>query len=183
MKQVTWSYPQNGIIKINIDGSYVHETGRAGIGGIIRNSYGDLSMAFSFPVECKKSNLVEAMAVEFGVKWCNQHGYTNFILELDSMNIVNMLTNDIVTNMKLKQGIDSINVIKKMVQMQIKHCFIEGNQVADCLAKLASSSHQMLITQLYSNLPRKAKGLFLLDKWQLPSIQSKYDRANFFKAL
>ncbi|KAG5612881.1 hypothetical protein H5410_024162 [Solanum commersonii] len=53
--------------------------------------------------------------------------------------------------------------------MQIKHCFREGNQVADCLAKLASSSHQMLITQLYSNLPRRAKGLFLLDKWQLPN--------------
>jgi len=80
MKQVTWSCPQNGIIKINTDGSYVHETGRAGIGGIIRNSCGDLIMAFSFPIECKNSNMAEAMAVEFGVKWCNQHGYTNFIL-------------------------------------------------------------------------------------------------------
>uniref|UniRef100_M1B2T8 RNase H family protein n=1 Tax=Solanum tuberosum TaxID=4113 RepID=M1B2T8_SOLTU len=113
MKQVTWSYPQNGIIKINTDGSYVHETGRAGIRGIIRNSCGDLIMAFSFLVECKNSNMAEAMAVEFGVKWCIQHGYTNFILELDSMNIVNMLANDIVTNMKLKQVIDSINIIKK----------------------------------------------------------------------
>ncbi|WMV21867.1 hypothetical protein MTR67_015252 [Solanum verrucosum] len=62
-------------------------------------------MAFSFPVECKNSNMVEAMAVEFGVKWCNQHGYTNFILELDSMNIVNMLANDIVTNMKLNKSL------------------------------------------------------------------------------
>ncbi|WMV45586.1 hypothetical protein MTR67_038971 [Solanum verrucosum] len=52
-------------------------------------------MAFFFPVECKNSNMVEAMAVEFGVKWCNQHGYTNFILELDSMNIVNVLANNI----------------------------------------------------------------------------------------
>ncbi|KAK6776334.1 hypothetical protein RDI58_027335 [Solanum bulbocastanum] len=54
-------------LKINTDGSYVHETRRTGIGGIIRNSYGDLIMTFSFPAECENSNMAKAMAFEFGV--------------------------------------------------------------------------------------------------------------------
>ncbi|KAK4706417.1 hypothetical protein R3W88_034021 [Solanum pinnatisectum] len=64
-----WSFPPVGSIKINTDGSYLHETGKAGIGGIVRDSQGDLIMAFSISVNCKNSNMVESLAAEFGVKW------------------------------------------------------------------------------------------------------------------
>ncbi|KAF3647482.1 hypothetical protein FXO38_18636, partial [Capsicum annuum] len=112
--------------------------------------------------------------------WCYQFGHTNFTLELDSMDLVNMLNNSGVTNMKLKPMIDSINNIKNKVQMQVRHCYREENLVADFLAKMASNSNQTLITHSYNILPRQARGAFLLDKWQLPTIRCKYDRANFF---
>ncbi|KAM3362308.1 putative protein isoform X2 [Capsicum galapagoense] len=172
--------PFAGMLKINSDGSYICENGRAGIGGLVRNSHGDLLMAFSIPIYSNSSNMAEAMATEFGVKWCYQFGHTNFTLELDSMNLVNMINNSGVTNMKLKPMIDSINNINNEVQMQVRHCYREGNQVADFLAKMASNSNQTLITHSYNVLPRQAKGAFLLDKWQLPSIRCKYDRVNFY---
>ncbi|XP_047271026.1 uncharacterized protein LOC107877522 isoform X1 [Capsicum annuum] len=180
IRQVTWQMPSVGTLKINSDGSYIHENGRDGIGGLVRNSHGDLLMTFSIPIYSSSSNMAEAMAAELGVKRCYQFGHTNFTLELDSMDLVNMLNNSGVTNVKLKLMIDSINNIQNKVQMQVRHCYREGNQVADFLAKMASNSNQTLITHSYNILPIQARGAFLLDKWQLPSVRCKYDRANFF---
>ncbi|XP_060201453.1 uncharacterized protein LOC132629989 [Lycium barbarum] len=180
VKQVTWICPQPGSIKINTDGSYLHKSGRAGIGGIVRNSQGELIMAFSISVNCCNNNMAEALVAEFGVKWCYQHGYTNFTLELDSKVIATMLDNNLVTNMKLKQVLDTIRSIKNRVGIQVSHCFREGNHVADLLAKFASTSNQNLLTKSLLHLPRQARGSFQLDKWQLPSLRCKYDKANFF---
>ncbi|KAM3338044.1 hypothetical protein P3S68_032370 [Capsicum galapagoense] len=175
-----WHMPCAGTLKINSNGSYISENGRAEIGELVRNNHGDLFMAFSIPVYSSSSNMAEVMAIEFGVKWCYQFRHTNFTLELDSMDLVNMLNNSGITNMKLKSMIDSINNIKNKVHMQVQHCYREGNQLEEFLAKMASNSNQTLITHSYNILLRQARGAFLLDKWQLPSIRCKYDRANFF---
>ena len=91
-------------------------------------------------------------------------GYINFTLELDSTTITNKLNNNLVTNMKLKKVVDNIKSIKNRIGIQVTHCFREGNQVADWLAKLASTSTQILITQSLSHLPRQARGFIQLDK-------------------
>ena len=72
-------------------------------------------MAFSISVSCSSSNMAKALAAEFGEKWCEYQGYTNFTLELDSTIITNMLNNNLVTNMKLKQVVDSIKSIKNRI--------------------------------------------------------------------
>ncbi|XP_016496731.2 uncharacterized protein LOC107815630 [Nicotiana tabacum] len=106
--QVLWSTPNHGYIKVNTDGSYIRENNKAGIGGIVRNNNGDLIMAFSKDVQCDNNNTAEALAAEFGMKWCKLQGYTNFILELDSMVIENMLINRDTNNLKIKQMIESM---------------------------------------------------------------------------
>lgn len=88
-------------------------------------------------------NMAKALAAELGVKWCNHYGYSNFTLELDSMIIANMLDNNLVTNMKLKRVLENIINIKNRVGIQVRHCFREGNQIANYLAKLASVSTQI----------------------------------------
>ncbi|KAH0688023.1 hypothetical protein KY285_016414 [Solanum tuberosum] len=113
----------------------------ASIGGIVRDSLGDLIMALFISV-----NMDESLAAEFGVKWCYHHGYTDFILEIDSIIIAKMLNSNLGTNLKLKQVIDTINIIKNRVGFQVSHCFREGNQLADYLAKMASFSAQSLLT-------------------------------------
>ncbi|WMV53253.1 hypothetical protein MTR67_046638 [Solanum verrucosum] len=60
-KQVIWSFPPVG---------YLHESGTDGIGGIVRDSLGNLIMTFSISVNCYNSNMAESLAAEFGVKWC-----------------------------------------------------------------------------------------------------------------
>lgn len=53
-------------IKVNTDGSFIFNTRRDGIGGIIRDRHGDLIMAFSIPIRCDSNNKAEAIAAEFG---------------------------------------------------------------------------------------------------------------------
>nr|XP_016436823.1 PREDICTED: uncharacterized protein LOC107762942 [Nicotiana tabacum] len=178
--QVTWESPLAGTIKVNTDGSFYKESGKAGIGGVVRNSQGDLIAAFSIHISCDDHTIVEAKAAEFGGKWCSQNGYTNFSIELDSKIIVNMLTDENPNDMQIKKVIDRASLIIKQTRATVRHCFREGNQVADCLAKLATTTNQRRLYHSLQELPSNAKGLFLLDKWQLPSIRTKYEKSNFF---
>ena len=61
LHQVTWSFPQADCIKINTDSRYLHGSGKAGIGGIVWNSRGDMVMAFSISFRCSSSNMAEAL--------------------------------------------------------------------------------------------------------------------------
>lgn len=70
--QVRWNNLQEGTAKINTNGSFFMETNRDGIGGIIRDWNGDMIMAFSIPIICSSNNMADALAAEFGGKWCSQ---------------------------------------------------------------------------------------------------------------
>ncbi|XP_019252901.1 PREDICTED: uncharacterized protein LOC109231716 [Nicotiana attenuata] len=179
-KQVRWQTPLADTIKVNTDGSFIKETGTTGIGGIVRNSNGDLIMAFSVNVQSNSNNMTEALAAEFGVKWCSHHGFTNFVLELGSLIVENMLTKKEANNLKIKQIVDNIINSINDANVCVQHCLREGNQVADCLAKLVATSNQAKIFQNFQQLPNKAKSVFLLDKWQLPTIRTKCEKSNFF---
>ncbi|KAH0633972.1 hypothetical protein KY284_036758 [Solanum tuberosum] len=125
LTQVKWSTPQIGTIKVNNDESFLWETISAGIVGIGRNSNGDMVMAFSIPVAYTSNNMAEALAAEFGGKWCSQQGLTNFTLELDSMIIVNMINNRSNNNLKLRQIIDNIVEIVDRSNAQVTHWYLQ----------------------------------------------------------
>ncbi|KAH0649965.1 hypothetical protein KY284_029877 [Solanum tuberosum] len=153
---------------------------RAGIGGVLRNDTGHLIMAFSVPTQCKSNNQAEAVAALYAIEWCNRAGYDKYDLELDSMVITNMLKEKDTNNLKLKNIIKRIVNAMEGAEVSISHCYREANQVAGFLAKLASSSGNGTFYFSYQQLPKEAKGLFQLDRWQLPCIRRKYDKCNFF---
>ncbi|OIT27976.1 hypothetical protein A4A49_54834, partial [Nicotiana attenuata] len=82
-KVVKWIRPPNGIVKINIDESFAR--GKAGIRGIIRTEQRTMIMAFSMPISWATNNQAEALAAKFGIQWCLQNGFQEYILELDRL--------------------------------------------------------------------------------------------------
>nr|XP_009774734.1 PREDICTED: uncharacterized protein LOC104224736 [Nicotiana sylvestris] len=98
------------------------------------------------------NNMIEVLAAEFGVKWCSHHGFTDFVLELDSLVIVNMLTKKEADNIKIKQIVDNIINSINDANVRMQNCLRKGNQVADCLAKLAATSNQAKIFQNFQYL-------------------------------
>ncbi|XP_075105115.1 uncharacterized protein LOC142179324 [Nicotiana tabacum] len=109
---------------------------KAGIGGVIRDNNGDLVAAFSCPVRCESNNGADALAVNYGVKWCTNHGFSQFILEMDSMLICKMIQNKDTTNLKLKK-IEEIVQLMANAEIYVSHCSREASEVADFLAELA----------------------------------------------
>lgn len=60
------------------------------------------------------------------------------------------------------------------------HNYREGNQVADSLANFVANLNHNKMYYTFDQLPKDTKGLFQLDKWQMPSLRTRYHKANFF---
>ncbi|KAK4730272.1 hypothetical protein R3W88_023260 [Solanum pinnatisectum] len=112
-------------------------------------------MAFSVPIECSSHNETEAKASLYGCKWCIQNGYTNLNIELDSSLIVGMLTYGKARGFKLNTVIEDTSALLR--QAPVNNTYVS-----------------------YQQLPKGEKGLFLMDKRQIPNIRSKFDKANFY---
>ncbi|XP_019260384.1 PREDICTED: uncharacterized protein LOC109238391 [Nicotiana attenuata] len=173
-RQVQWHSPLHGKVKINTDECYIKESGKAGIGGIIRDEDGNCIMAFAMSIDCGSHNMAEARAAEFGGKWCNQLGLTNFVLELGSNIIVNMVNQDGKKNMKLKIVVDRITSLVQHANATVQHYYREGNQVADALAKIASISGTFDMPIL-----RTTSSAFIMDKWQMLVSEQNMRRTIF----
>uniref|UniRef100_M1ACA1 Hydroxyphenylpyruvate reductase (HPPR) n=1 Tax=Solanum tuberosum TaxID=4113 RepID=M1ACA1_SOLTU len=76
-------------------------------------------MAFAIPTKCGSSNLAEAYAAMVGAAWCVGHGYTKFVLELDSLIVVNMLKERSTENYKLRAIIDDIIQILSQAEVEV----------------------------------------------------------------
>ncbi|XP_070022747.1 uncharacterized protein [Nicotiana sylvestris] len=151
-----------------------------GVGGALRRDNGDIITAFSFLYSCNNHNPAEAYAAFFGITWCIQNGHTSFTLEMDSLLVIDMLKGEKETNYIMANITEGITQMRSTTNININHCYREANQLADRLAKLANKAQNGAFFFSSQQLPKAAKGPFLLDKSQVPSIRIKYDKANFF---
>ncbi|XP_070055169.1 uncharacterized protein [Nicotiana tomentosiformis] len=154
--------------------------GPLGMGGIVRDCRGNMIMTFAVPKRCSSNNMVEAHAAKYGLEWCIQQGFGDIILEIDSLIIANILIKDTVEKCKLKAIIQQTKQMLCQANVEVRHCWREANQVADGLAKHANTIQECMILFAFHDLPKDAKGAYHLDKWQLPSMRIKYDKANFY---
>lgn len=81
---------------------------KAGAGGIVRKRTGQLVMAFASPIQFSTNNYSEVQAALQGTLWCCGQNCFNFILELDSMLVVNMILGKYKAPWKLQNDIDQI---------------------------------------------------------------------------
>lgn len=86
-----WQRPETWNFTLNTDGSFNNGNGKAGLGGALRDDQGDLIMDYSVPIQCNSHNLAEAQGAWFRPNKCVQDGFSNFIVELDSLLVNNML--------------------------------------------------------------------------------------------
>lgn len=143
---VKWKKPTYEWSKITTDGSYVIEKSKACIGGIetIIESF------ISYLVSCDNYNVAEALAPNIGAK-CQ--GYNQLIFEMGAMLICKMLEEIITSNLKLKKIIDDTVHAMSNANLQISHCYREGNQYADHLAKLTTSQDSGSIFSSFVMIP------------------------------
>ncbi|KAH0672410.1 hypothetical protein KY290_024651 [Solanum tuberosum] len=177
VKTITWQKPEEGRIKLNINGSFLENNGKVGIGGIARDTNGNFLFAFVVPIQCRDHNIAEALGAQFATKIVKDKGYEKCTIEMDSKIIVDMIQSNNSHNLKLRAIMEDIICLIDKNDINFIHCFREANKVADYLAKCATIINTTII---YDNFNKVPEGPFFLDKVQMPSFRFKYDKVNFF---
>ncbi|MQM22992.1 hypothetical protein Taro_056053, partial [Colocasia esculenta] len=89
---VRWYLPPPGRLKLNVDGAYKISSGTAAGGGILGNGIGDIIFAFAASYPNVHSSLeAEALALRDGVLLCIERGVTDFLIESDSLVLVQVM--------------------------------------------------------------------------------------------
>ncbi|KAL3355755.1 hypothetical protein AABB24_016765 [Solanum stoloniferum] len=138
-RYISWSFPPFGYIKINVDGSFMPNSGLAGYGGIARDDRGRWLGGFvgRLGVVTKSCLTAELWAIHGGLTVAKNFNLTNVIIETDS--------NEALMLMIKREAVDNhpdYNVIKECRRLMLElgvsimHTLRQGNNCADHLAKL-----------------------------------------------
>ena len=162
---VSWNKPRLGTYKLNTDGSALQNSGKIGGGGILRDHQGKILYAFSLPFGVCTNNTTEIKAALYGLDWCEQHGYKNIELEVDSELLYKWINNNIKIPWRHEETVQQIqHIIRKLDHFQCHHIFREANCTADLLSKW---SHNLeILHHFYTTRQLKGaiKGSYLLEK-------------------
>lgn len=95
-----WIPPQDEFIKINIDGSSRVNPGPTGVGGVGRNSRGEVVFFFSVHKGWQSNNFMEGFAILYALERALALGCRKVICESDSQIVVNLLSDQKVSGIQ-----------------------------------------------------------------------------------
>ncbi|XP_059277807.1 uncharacterized protein LOC132031987 [Lycium ferocissimum] len=166
---VRWIKPPSMMAKLNSDGS--SKDGQCGGGGLIRDNQGNFIFAYSFNLGQGTSNMAEASALLYGLKWCANNGINLVWGETDSLLLVKCIKREWKPPWKIAKEIQQIQNLVEENGFNISHWFREANKPADKLASFSHSTNGIQVFNSFSVVPRSVRGLINLDKWNLPSFR------------
>jgi ribonuclease HI len=123
-------------LKLNFDGSVYHDgSGRASIGGVIRDNTGRVRAAFAERTEHAPPGIVEARALIRGLQLALRHFPGCWlVVEGDDLMLVKLLRGeDTERRIPLAMQEEIIMLLRRFPACEVNHIFREGNQVADAL--------------------------------------------------
>jgi hypothetical protein len=159
---VHWKPPPEGLIKLNVDGSFLEDGFRLGAGGVLRGHEGNWIAGFTHFGNGGDALLAELRAIQLGIATCYDLGYTHFICESDCLEAIDLILN--VTNASLHVYASVLLEISDALHhgtINLVHIPREQNICADFMAKKgahsASSAH-------WDRPPDGLESLLLRDK-------------------
>ncbi|KAK4363062.1 hypothetical protein RND71_018303 [Anisodus tanguticus] len=160
---VRWTRPPIDWIKLNTDGSH-NSDDSIGAGGIIRDSNGQIIMAFAKYLGKGNNNFTEAKTI-----YMNHNGVSPKDFRTLSWKS---------GNWQLQESIDAINHMLSQTTSIVQHCYREANQIADALAKWSMEDQEKHFYEV-KDLPKQAKGADMMNRQNMASIRHK-QRKNLF---
>ena len=160
---IRWNYPPEGWVRLNTDGAAKGNPGKAGAGGIIRGSRGELFEAFAVNCGVCSCTCAELLGVLRGLAIAWNGGHRKVLLSVDSEVVVKWLCSDLSTPSPF---IHLVRRCKALVdrgewEVRVSHCYREANRAADWLANYGVSSAQKLV--IFEAVPRDLRAVLLED--------------------
>ncbi|XP_010230178.2 uncharacterized protein LOC104582380 [Brachypodium distachyon] len=136
---VRWQPPRAGWFKLNFDGSVYHDgSGRASIGGAIRDCNGRVLAAFAERTEHSTVGIVEARAMIRGLRLALGCFLGRLVVEGDDLVLVQLLRGEETqTRIPLPMQEEILGLLARFSACEVQHIHREGNQVAHVLCQQA----------------------------------------------
>ncbi|CAM0957910.1 unnamed protein product [Alopecurus aequalis] len=136
---VQWQPPRLGWFKLNFDGSVRYDgSGRASMGGVIRDHSGRVLAAFAEPTEHWSVGVVEARALIRGLRLALDCFIGRLVVEGDDQVLVKLLRGeDSQTRIPAAIHDEILMLLRRFSGCEVQHIYREGNQVADSLCHQA----------------------------------------------
>ncbi|KAK0596648.1 hypothetical protein LWI29_017714 [Acer saccharum] len=136
-----WRPPDAGVWKINTDAASCYKERLIGLGLISLDSGGKVSLAAAQNLVAMVSPLVaEALAVRNGIHLACEAGFVPFLLETDSLQVVNMVQKGLHSDAEVGLIIAEIDgALQSLSNCCIGHVPRKGNAAAHTLARKALS--------------------------------------------
>ena len=135
IKQVGWTYPEDGWIKLNVDGCSKGNPGMAGAGGVIWDNMGSWKGGSARNNGICSSVTVELWAIYVGLQLTWDKGFRKVILESDSSVAIGLINGNRVS---MDRNYNIIMQIKDILgrdwEVKTLHVYREANSVVDWLA-------------------------------------------------
>ncbi|XP_077232588.1 uncharacterized protein LOC143869923 [Tasmannia lanceolata] len=128
-----WNLPVLGELKLNTDASLSNE-GR-GIGGLIRNHFGEVACFFSMNVLKEEIYILEIRAICEGVAAASRLGIRHLWIEADSSFAVDVFNEKSQTPWRSITKFDTAKAYLDGIQWKISHIWREANSAVDYLSK------------------------------------------------
>ncbi|CAL1412960.1 unnamed protein product [Linum trigynum] len=133
---IQWNAPQQGWVKLNIDGASAGNPGPAGAGGLIRDAQGRWIAGFVAKIGEASAALAELWAFYHGLTLALKFGVNNLVIETDSQLAILLISNRHDPVHPYAALLASIR--RRLAQdwlVSIVHTYREGNRAADWLSK------------------------------------------------
>ncbi|KAL4320117.1 hypothetical protein GQ457_18G008920 [Hibiscus cannabinus] len=135
---LSWKAPPLGFLKMNIDGAMLSNGTKGGIGGIVRNSFGNCLGTFSLPIGSGPPIMAELEAINHGLNFFFSRGEfvsSRLILESDSVNAIDWISNPSLCPLIFKDLVASCMIIIEVNSVILRYIPRHLNTLADELAK------------------------------------------------
>ncbi|KAI5321972.1 hypothetical protein L3X38_031044 [Prunus dulcis] len=90
----SWNAPSSDFVKINVDGGWIGDTLKGGVGVVIRNTDGQFVGGLAGPICCDSALAVEAHSAIRGLALSANLGFKYVIVETDSKLLINGINGD-----------------------------------------------------------------------------------------
>ncbi|XXG79775.1 hypothetical protein AAC387_Pa09g0774 [Persea americana] len=137
--QEKWSPPSEGFVKLNFHGTVNPIIEAIGIGGIVRDSKGEVKIAYSCLMGISHPLEAELKALHQGVFLCIRNGFKKVIIEGSCLILVESLGNAKKLSGEFMQLWSALmDGLKNMERWGISFCRQSQNKIANQLAKISN---------------------------------------------
>ncbi|XP_031099664.1 uncharacterized protein LOC116003863 [Ipomoea triloba] len=166
-QKFAWTKPQDGYVKVNVDGAVDITYHKASCGGLIRDGEGSWKQGYAYNIGNYTPLEAEAWALLKGVQLASHLGFNRVTFESDSTEVVSYLTRPRPPTIAAHNILEACKRELRAIEVwQITLIVREQNQAADSLAKLARSLHRGL--HIFDSPPESILGFLEDDRCGLP---------------